>query len=817
MAGIAHVITPDSASGAQIIDGSLKFDSNGSDRLERTPSSDGNRLTFTYSLWIKRGKFGEMVLLDARENDANRSRLLIDAVNRMQFFTRLSNNDHSLLANAVRRDPSNFYHFVWSVDTTQSTASERVKMYVNGELQSLTGTDYPDEDESTFFNKDVEHNIGAGQDSGGDEAFFDGSITQTYFIDGQALGPENFGFTDPLTNTWRPKKYEGTFGTNGFWLPMDNQDDFEKDRSGKGNNWTKNGFNGTSVDPDVLKDSPSGAVYGGPPTSGITTTSSPPSNYATLNPLTKGSRVTLSNGNLDVSSTASTGNASTMECVASIQTNSGKYYVEWTNISNRVANLANYAYGGTQFGVYSGGINNSLGGTTSGSGFSFTSSDVIALAVDFDNKIVYVYKNNSLQYTANYTTNVDLFFKDSVNSSGSSGTSSANFGQKPFKYAPPDGFLSLNSASVRPETVIPRPDQFVGVAKYTSGDGSAVSVNSYNFAPDLIFIKDRDGNNNWSVFDTVSGYANRLDTTGAGGYQDWSDYFGSFDLNGFTIKSATSDLNRDTNGMCSWCWKAGGNKNTFNVDNVGYSTFTTAPGLNSGTIDLTAASVGTKQGFSIVKWTGTGSAGTVPHALDNVPRVIIGKKNASENWQVYHHNSHATLSQRARLELNQRGKVATNDSYWNDTAPTSSVFSISNGYLNESGTSYIAYLWCDVPGLQKFGKYTGNATTNPFIELGFRPALLWIKNTSTTDTDWIIIDSQRQTSNLSTMTKMYINSSSSESTIGVDVQNNLDLLSNGFKLRDSNNRVNASNDVYIYFAWAEAPTVNLFGGQSNAR
>ena len=153
--------------------------------------------------------------------------------------------------------------------------------------------------------------------------------------------------------------------------------------------------------------------------------------YCTWNPLTKGSRITLSNGNLDVTSTASTGQAATMEVVASIGTKSGKYYVEWTNISNRVAALANYAYGGTQLGVYSGGINNSLGGTTSGSGFSFTSDDVIALAVDFDNKIAYVYKNNILQYTANYTTDAELFFKDNVNGSGSGGTSNANFGQNP--------------------------------------------------------------------------------------------------------------------------------------------------------------------------------------------------------------------------------------------------------------------------------------------------------------------------------------------------------------------------------------------------
>ena len=208
---IPQVITPDRATGAQVIDGSLRFDSSKSNRLEKTPFTEGSRTTYTYSVWIKRHTFGEMVVLGAYQDDSNRTRLLFDANDRMQFFTRLSNNSHSLFTDARLRDPSNFYHLVWSVDTTQSTASERVKMYINGVLQTLTGTDYPDQNELTFINKSEEHNIGNGQDSGGDEAFFNGSMSQAYFIDGQQLGPENFGFTDPLTNTWKPKKYTGDF------------------------------------------------------------------------------------------------------------------------------------------------------------------------------------------------------------------------------------------------------------------------------------------------------------------------------------------------------------------------------------------------------------------------------------------------------------------------------------------------------------------------------------------------------------------------------------------------------------------------------
>jgi len=240
----AQVVTEASASGAQVIDGCLRFVNT---KLERTPSSAGNRRTFTYSVWVRRVRVGERVVLSSRSDDSNRTRLLFDASNRMQLFTRLSGNDHSLLTNTLIRDNSSFYHLVWSVDTTQSTASERVKMYVNGVEQTFTGTDFPDQNEDTFINQDVEHNIGNGQDSGGDEAFYSGMMSQVYLIDGQALEPTEFGFTDPLTNTWRPKKYTGTFGTNGFWLPFDGNSPIGEDKSGSGNNYKPVNFGGSAA------------------------------------------------------------------------------------------------------------------------------------------------------------------------------------------------------------------------------------------------------------------------------------------------------------------------------------------------------------------------------------------------------------------------------------------------------------------------------------------------------------------------------------------------------------------------------------------
>ena len=180
----------------------------------------------------------------------------------------------------------------------------------------------------------------------------------------------------------------------------------------------------------------------------------------------------------------------------------------------------------------------------------------------------------------------------------------------------------------------------------------------------------------------------------------------------------------------------------------------------------TGASVGTKQGFSIVGFTGPGSTGTYSHGLSQKPDFMIFKNrdDDSSSWLNYH----SALGATKYIDFTTAVPVTSSNPF-NNTEPTSSVFTAGN-WLDNSDTKYIGYIWHNVPGLQKFGSYTGNATTNPFIELGFRPALLWIKNTSSSSTDWVVIDSERQIFNQSNMTKLYINSTNTESTIGVNSQ-----------------------------------------------
>ena len=593
--------------------------------------------------------------------------------------------------------------------------------------------------------------------------------------------------------------------------------------------WTAtNGFNymrldavvvdGTTlIDPVVgADDSNEVATTFNPFNTDINTVRGQETGYCTLNPLAKGAQATIGNGNLEVTAAAS---GSGKEYYSTLSMSSGKWYAEFkltgtaclAGISNDIVFTSYFGSVASGYGYYNNG-NTYNGGTAVSYGDSVTTGDVLGIIFDADNGELFFSKNGIIQNSGipAYTglTNGPYWFGGGENGA----TGIWNFGQKPFKFTPPDGFQSLNLANVRPETVIARPDRFVGVTTYTgiSGDKNIV----VGFKPDLIMSKDRENTRHWGLYDTIRGTGKVLYTSDASTSQNTSTDIQSFNYNGYTIGSDDRLGGTDIDYV-NFFWKAGGNEGTFNKDGVAYAS-AAAAGLTAGTITPDNCSIGTKQGFSIIKFDGNGTGGaTVPHGLSQTPDFTILKQitDSDESWRV----NHKEIASNKTLYLNQNREELSNTEYISGKNSTTITLSTGLAGINKINVQYMIYLWHDVPGLQKFGKYTGDASNNPFIELGFRPALLWIKNISTNSTDWIIIDSKRHDINSGTMRKLYINSFSSETSIGVDVQNNLDILSNGFKLRDSNNRVNASNDEYVYCAWAESPTVNLFGGQSNAR
>jgi hypothetical protein len=278
----------------------------------------------------------------------------------------------------------------------------------------------------------------------------------------------------------------------------------------------------------------------------------------------------------------------------------------------------------------------------------------------------------------------------------------------------------------------------------------------------------------------------------------------SFNYNGFTVGSGNW-VNGTNDGMVAWSWKAGGSKNTFNVDGVGYAS-AAAAGLTGGDITPTGASVGTKQGFSIIKFTGSGSGTpSIPHGLSEAPNFIVQKDTGAEtSWRLFMYNG-ATWS----IMNFDNASGATGAT---ETASTSSLF-YANGNGNAANTQ-IAYLWHDVPGLQKFGTFEGNGDADgPFVELGFKPAVVILRNLDNYGTgyDWFIFDNQRDKFNVCSRV-LLTNSSNAETS-----SNSIDFLSNGFKIRATTNGINLNSHTIFYAAWAAAPSVDLFGGGANAR
>lgn len=348
-----------------VIQRSLRFNSADSTYLNRTPASAGNQKTWTWSGWVKRSKLNDGSALLATVSGSAFNYFSFGTGgggDQLQFaYYNGSSDVFALYTSAVYRDVSSWYHIVLAVDTTQATSTNRVKFYVNGIEQSLTGT-YPTQNYDTPINSAISNLIGGA--TGSYTAYHsDQYMTEVNFVDGQALTPSSFGETDPQTGVWIPKVYTGSYGTNGFRLRFNNNSSTTAlgyDTSGNGNNWTPNNFSVTAGSGnDSMLDVPS--LYGTDTGLGGEVRG----NYCTLNPLDNGG-ITLSNGNLDA--TRSTATTAATRCTFAVS--SGKWYWEVTptalgaltvGIGTQSASLSGIV-GGDAFGY---GWYNDSGGTSS--------------------------------------------------------------------------------------------------------------------------------------------------------------------------------------------------------------------------------------------------------------------------------------------------------------------------------------------------------------------------------------------------------------------------------------------------------------------
>ena len=330
----------------------------------------------------------------------------------------------------------------------------------------------------------------------------------------------------------------------------------------------------------------------------------------------------------------------------------------------------------------------------------------------------------------------------------------------------------------------------IQTALYT-GDGNSTQAitndGNSDLQPDFVWTKQRSHAVGHNLTDSSRGVSKALfseDTS----VEDTGGNISSFNSDGFTTTNANR-TNQSGRTFAGWQWKAnGGTRTTF-----------TESGANPGG----GHQANTTAGFSIVDYTGTGSAGTVSHGLGAVPKVLIVKnRDATTDWAVYHRNA-SSAGNDSYLELNTGDAVATAGTVWNDTSPTSSVFYVgTNTKTNTDGEKYIAYCFAEIQGYSKFGTYAGNSSSDgAFIYTGFKPSWLMIKNIDATQS-WWIFDNKRQGYNGGDV-RLRADRDTAEST-----GSKVDFVSNGFKWRDGDNAWNYSGNDFVYLAFAEHPVVS---------
>ena len=804
MALLHPILLGSSAAGDSFeIQRSLRFNDNSQHYLERTPSQDSNRTTMTLSVWVKRANVGEMMIMESYRDDANRTRLMFDALNRMQMFQRFQNNSHPLIAEAHRKDNTAWYHLVWSIDTTQSTSSNRVKMYVNGEQQSFISesNSQPDQNEALFFNKDERHTIGVGQDSAGLEVFFDGYMAEMNFIDGQQLPPSSFAETDAVTGEYKPIEYDGSYGTNGFYLKFSDNSSTSAlgtDSSGNGNNYSTNGFSVSSgKNGDSFADTPT-------------------NNFCTLNEQNRGDDLQeLTDGML-------TRGGGSDKCLATFLLENGKYYFEYLAEDSN----GNHLPGVTQHDTDMRSRNNSEaafyapngeykieGGSQQGGQPTYGNGDIIGVAIDttLSTPKVWFAKNNSWILSGDPSSGSNgqsltagkkyVFNADHGSSSGST-TGTCFFGahQGGFNYTPPTGFVAASSKNL-PEPTISNGKLYQDQKIWTGNDSNR-SITGYQFSPDWVWVKKRSGGTSRShqLFDTLRGTQQTLHSDGTDGNNSNGNRLSAFNSDGFSIGTSGGDDGINANGgtFVAWAWDAG------------ESTVTNSSGSISSQVRAKAVA-----GFSVVTYTGNGSNATVGHGLGVAPKSYIVKRTDSNgnNWRVYHDQlDHNEDPEEFHLKLNSTDEQSGQSNIWNDTKPTSSVFSIgTHSSVNSNSATYVAYCFAEVPGYSAFGKYTGNGgagsgTDGAYIYLGFRPSWIMVKRMNGSE-NWCIWDDVRNGTARNPNGRIL--RPDSNTTEGGNVTGSsghaIDFTHNGFLCRTGEQKINANGSAYVYWAFAENP------------
>ena len=775
------------------IDNSCMFDFDSSSYLSRSPASNTNRTTWTMSFWFKLCKFasttsGGIVLFSAGDTEI-----------------RISNNDNKFyvidgssfkITNGVFRDPTSWNHIVIAADTTQSTASDRLKLYVNGSIASLATDSAPAEDFAFDINSTSAHYIGKEGSN-----YMDGYIAEFYIIDGTQEEAADFGETNSK-GVWIPKEYSGSYGTNGCFLDFESSGDLGNDMSGNNNDFSLNNIGSDHQSSDT-----------------------PTNNHCVWNIADRlESDITLSEGNKRfVNSTGSQDSAK-----GTFFPRTGKWYweVKWTSTDVAIGGQVGISQCDMQSNEELGnnnkhGTGDSLGyrsydgktyrnSTLATFGDTWDVGDVISVAMDLDNGFVYFGKNGTWQNSGDPTSGSSgtgaayTISSTLVNGGGwgpavcneSSAVFDAYFTEAEWQHSAPTNFLALNTTNLAAPDLADPSTNFQ-VATYT-GNGSTQSITfggNSNMQPDIVWMKCRSDDDSHVFQDAARGTGKALFWNNNEVEDDVTDAVTSFATDGFALgdgsELANGDVNTSSRTYVSWNWAAG-NSGSSNTD---------------GSINTTTTYVDTTAGMSISTYTGTGSGATVGHGLGVTPTTVwvfprsIGDSHIASNWEsgITVYSEKWVLSSESRAESSS-GFV---------TGANSTTFTIgTDRNVNQSTSTYLAYSFVEVVGFSKFGTYTGEGEADgPYSFCGFTPEMIMIKFDGDGE-PWTILDRARDTYNPA---ENFVigNDGNAETTLSAV---KVDFLSNGFKLRGTDNRVNANDGTYVFAAFAKHP----FGGSGVA-
>ena len=817
---------------------SLRFEDGSAHKLTRTFSGDpDNNKKMTISVWVKRGNLstgGTQVIIATYDGTRFLGELAWDSSTDVLRFDPGGNGDGSsnsyrIDTTALFRDVSSWYHIVVAYDSTQGTDTNRVKIYVNGTQKLITvpsGQSYPPQNYAHTYSYQGANNtigeFGAGFDSGE----LDGYLSEFNFIDGLTLDPTYFGETK--NGIWIAKKYTGSYGSNGYRLEFKNtsvgtgsSSTIGADTSGNNNHWTSSG---TAAHDCAMPDSPE-------------------NNFCTYNPLdAKGNDNTFSEGNLKVVVAAQNTDDQTR---ATFGVSSGKWYWE-----HRLNSTSSSNAGYFMIGIKSDDDNNywtvrgsdgevNHNGTTSTKSVSYTTNSVVGVYLDMDNGKWYVSVDGTLQNSANLTNGTGFLHSGITGtvhpfilnaSSGGTHTGMGNFGQDStfaglesaggysdangngdFHSAVTSPYLALCSANLPDTTIGPNSDtqatDYFKTVLYTGNEGTQ-TITGVGFQPDWTWNKNLQSTDFHILQDSSRGAGKEIFSNSSADEESYDNSITSWNTDGFVLGSR-APINRNNEQFVSWNWKANGGTTTTN------DASSTGVGATDSVIQAN-----TDAGFSIVTYTGTGSATTIAHGLGGVPEVMIIKNRTGgdHSWAGFYHHlmaGSAAASATDYLSFDSASTLVDDATIWNDTPPTSTVFTV--GSANNTGASkdYVGYFFRSIEGYSKFGVYTANgAVDGPFVFTGFRPQLVIVKNTASAF-NWPILDDTRlgvgSTNTINPIkSQLTINTTAAEfDSVSYPL---MDLTSNGFKLRLggtsstlAQNVNRASGQLYIYLAFAHSP------------